>query len=101
MLTVERLFGYLHQAAQCYRQHTNGGGIVRYRILLSLLFLVLFCPVAFCQESQQNDLDLRHTIGSSLFLLGNIIPEDPIYAFQLDYGYRLTRKDVLIVEAIA
>lgn len=78
-----------------------GEGIVRHRILLSLLFLVLFCSLAFCQESQQNDLDLRHTIGSSLFLLGNIIPEDPIYAFQLDYGYRLTQKDVLIVEASA
>lgn len=78
-----------------------GEGIVRYRILLSLLFLVLFCSLAFCQDSQQNDPDLRHSIGSSLFLLGNIIPEDPIYAFQLDYGYRLTQKDVLIVEAIA
>jgi hypothetical protein len=76
-------------------------GLLRYTILLSLLFLVLFCPLALCQESQQDDPDPRHSIGSSLFLLGNIIPEDPVYAFQLDYGYRLTQKDVLIVEAIA
>jgi len=26
MLTVECLFGYLHQPAQGDRQHTNGGG---------------------------------------------------------------------------
>jgi hypothetical protein len=48
----------------------------------------------------QNDVDLKHSLGSSLFLLGNVIPEDAVYAFQLDYGYRLTQKDVLIVEGI-
>jgi hypothetical protein len=78
-----------------------GEGVVRYTILLALLFPVLFCSLAFCQDTQQDNPGLRHSIGSSLFLLGNIIPEDPVYAFQLDYGYRLTQKDVLIVEASA
>jgi len=48
----------------------------------------------------QNNEELKHSLGSSLFLLGNIIPEDAVYAFQLDYGYKLTEKDVLIVEGI-
>ena len=39
----------------------------------------------------------RHSIGSSLFLLGNI--GDSVRFMQLNYGYRLTPKDNFIVEA--
>ena len=56
--------------------------------------------VVFGQENMQNDVDLKHSIGSSLFLLGNIIPKEPVYAFQVDYGYRLTQENILIVEGI-
>ncbi|MFC2170414.1 hypothetical protein ACFLQJ_00385, partial [Calditrichota bacterium] len=62
---------------------------------------VMFCSLAFCQESVENDVDLKHYIGSSLFLLGNFIPEDPVYAYQLSYGYRLTLKDALFIDAKA
>ncbi len=42
----------------------------------------------------------RHAIGSSLFLLGNLAPGDPVYFFLLNYGYQLTPKDVIFAEAI-
>ena len=42
----------------------------------------------------------RHSIGSSLFLLGNLDTKEPPLYFQLNYGYYLTPKDVFITEAI-
>lgn len=43
----------------------------------------------------------RHWIGSSLFMLANLVPsEEPPSFFQLNYGYRLTPKDTVSVEAI-
>jgi len=47
---------------------------------------------------EKHDINRRHSVGSSLFQLGNI--QDSVYFFQLNYGYRLTQKDNLIVEAI-
>ena len=47
-------------------------------------------------------MNRRHSIGSSLFLLGNFLPGDPpypVYYGQLNYGYQLTRKDFILVEA--
>ncbi len=73
---------------------------MRNRIVLIIILLVFSCTIAFGQENMKNDADLKHSLGSSLFLMGNIIPEDAVYAFQLDYGYRLTQKDVLIIELI-
>jgi hypothetical protein len=50
-------------------------------------------------QADKQDVDLRHSIGSSLFLLGNIDTGDPVYYGQLNYGYRLTPKDNILVEA--
>ncbi len=50
--------------------------------------------------SEQLKSDWRHSIGSSLFLLGNFAPGDPPYFFQLNYGNRLSEKNVLFAEAI-
>ncbi|MDD4309690.1 MAG: hypothetical protein PHO32_04875 [Candidatus Cloacimonetes bacterium] len=47
-----------------------------------------------------NDVAFRHTIGSTLCMLRNIGADKPIYFGQLNYGYRLTPKDNLLVEAI-
>ncbi len=41
----------------------------------------------------------RHFIGSSLFTIANVFP-DPPHFVQLNYGYRLTRRDAVSVEAI-
>ena len=71
--------------------------------------LALSITRAFSQDSTQTDSVLvqkakqvlvrRHSIGSSLFLLGNFLPGDPVYYGQLNYGYQLTRKDFILVEA--
>ena len=37
-------------------------------------------------------------IGSSMFMLGNFLPEDRPDFFQLNFGYRPTEKDVLAME---
>jgi len=53
---------------------------------------------SFQVKKENNSLNQRHSIGSSLFLLGNI--NDSVNFFQLNYGYRLTPKDNIIAEAM-
>ena len=77
---------------------------------LSTIIFVLSITSAFSQVLAQTDSvsaqiekqypDRRHFIGSSLFLLGNLDTEEPPAYFQLNYGNQLTRKNVIIVEAI-
>jgi hypothetical protein len=62
------------------------------------LMIVLFSTVVFCQKENTEADFKRHSIGSTLFLLGNI--GDSVRFMQLNYGYRLTPKDNLTVEAI-
>jgi hypothetical protein len=50
------------------------------------------------QTAKEDFTFKRHSIGSTLFLLGNI--GDSVRFMQLNYGYRLTPKDNIIVEAI-
>ncbi len=47
---------------------------------------------------EKQDVKMRHSVGSSLWLLGNI--GDSVRFIQLNYGYRLSLKDNIIVEAI-
>lgn len=52
------------------------------------------------QDNQQAPQDeFKHFIGSTLFVLFNLSPDPPEY-YQLNYGYRITPKDVLSIEAI-
>lgn len=52
---------------------------------------------ASVQQEKQN-LNRRHSLGSTLFLLGNV--GDSVRFMQLNYGYRLSQRDNIIVEAI-
>ena len=49
-------------------------------------------------QAEKQDVKMRHSAGSTLFLLGNI--GDSVRFMQLNYGYRLSPKDNIIVEAI-
>ena len=72
------------------------------RTLITLI-IVLSVTSAFNQvfaQTGNQDLNRRHSIGSSLFLLGNLVPGDPPHFFQLNYGFQITQKAVFIVEAI-
>jgi hypothetical protein len=42
----------------------------------------------------------RHFAGSTLFILGNLTPGKPVYFFQLNYGYKVSKNEYLIAEAI-
>jgi hypothetical protein len=68
------------------------------KLISTTLVIVLFSTMVFCQTENTEADFKRHSIGSSLFLLGNI--GDSVRFMQLNYGYRLTPKDNLIVEAI-
>ncbi len=80
------------------------------KLISVTLFLVMFATEGFNQnltqadslsaQTKNKDLIRRHSIGSSLFLLGNFAKGDSPYFFQLNYGYRLTPKDNLVCEAI-
>jgi hypothetical protein len=78
--------------------------------ILSILIFCLSFQMVYSQDLTQTDsvsvqkekqsIYRRHSIGSSLFLLGNLAPGDPPNYFQLNYGYHLTRKEVVLAEAI-
>ena len=73
-----------------------------------ILILTMTVTLAFSQVSAQadsspaqaekQDVKKRHSVGSTLFLLGNI--GDSVRYMQLNYGYRLSPKENIIVEAI-
>jgi len=68
------------------------------KLILTTLVIAMFTSKAFCQTEKKDSAFRRHSIGSSLFLLGNI--RDSVRFMQLNYGYRLTPKDNIIVEAM-
>ncbi|KAA3612016.1 MAG: hypothetical protein D8M58_19915 [Calditrichaeota bacterium] len=73
-------------------------------ILFTAIIFLLLYSLAFSQNIQLDSTSVqtekKHFIGSSLFLLGNFVPGDPPNYFQLNYGYQITPKDFILVEAI-
>ena len=49
--------------------------------------------------TKSKDITWRHSVGSSLFMLGNFSDDKPCY-YQLNFGYKLTSKDIINLEAI-
>jgi len=66
-----------------------------------ILILVIFANTFSSLFSQSDNLNIeyRHFIGSTVFMLANLAPNPPNY-YQLNYGYRISRKDVISIEAI-
>jgi len=60
----------------------------------------MLSAIVFCQTEKKDSTFRRQSVGSSLFLLGNLTPGDPPCFLQLTYGYQPTKKDVIIVDAI-
>lgn len=67
------------------------------KLILATLTIALLSAPALCQDENKADFK-RHSAGSTIFLLGNI--GDSVRFMQLNYGYRLTQKDNILVEAI-
>ena len=68
------------------------------KTISTLLLITLYSAIVICQTEKPESEFRRHSAGSTLFLLGNI--GDSVNFMQLNYGYRLTKNDNLIVEAI-
>jgi hypothetical protein len=68
------------------------------KLISITLLIAMFSTMAFCQTENKEADFKRHSIGSSLFLLGNI--GDSVRFMQLNYGYLLSKKDNIIAEAI-
>ena len=67
-----------------------------------LTFLIGFLPagIIFAQPSQKNSTaTYKWYAGSSAFMLGNLSANSPSF-YQLNFGYRLTSKDMISLEAI-
>lgn len=75
-------------------------------IFISALFVTLNEDQVFANaDSQSPDVERtspygRQSLGSSLFLLGNLAPGDPPYYFLLNYGFQVNRNDFIFAEAI-
>jgi len=54
---------------------------------------------SFEAQTEKQEVDRPHSIGSSLFTLANALP-DPDYFYQLSFGYQFTPKDNIIIEAL-
>jgi len=54
-------------------------------------------PIDPQPEKFENSPTYRHSIGSSLFMLGNFLEDSPEYIL-LNYGYQLTKKDKIFIE---
>jgi hypothetical protein len=65
----------------------------------ALLVITLFSTfTVFGQPITQGD-NKKYFIGSTFFILANFAEDSPNY-YQLNYGYRITPKDVISIEAI-
>lgn len=71
------------------------------RILSIGIILVLTSSLKFhAQYAKHDSTYKKNFVGSTLFLLGNFIPNDPNPPnfFQLNFGHRITGKDVISLE---
>jgi hypothetical protein len=69
-------------------------------IMIAFILMIISTRNLKAQSIQQDSTYKRHYIGSSLYLSGNVIPNDPNSSeyVQLNFGYRITPKDVVSFE---
>lgn len=51
-------------------------------------------------SNQKHDDENPYFIGTSAFLLINLVPNPPLYFGQIDFGYHFSKKDILVLEAL-
>ncbi|RYM33771.1 hypothetical protein ERX46_07325 [Brumimicrobium glaciale] len=75
--------------------------ILRKKLLVILMFSASFVfgqkADAIDSSKRESQIKHRNSLGSSFFMLGNLLEDAPDYVL-LTYGYRLTKKDRLFVE---
>ena len=73
---------------------------MKIKVLLALIFVISSFSTSICQTQAADSTFKKYFIGSTFFVLGNFIPDDPNSPdfVQLNLGYRLTQKDVVSIE---
>ena len=70
------------------------------KIIQIITILFATTVTVFGQSTTQDDDYKKHFIGSTLFVIATPISSPSPEYLQLNYGYRITTKDILSVEAI-
>lgn len=65
-------------------------------ILLLVLLAIALNPI-YGQEKAQDTTYKKYFIGSTAFMLANLLPNPPLF-YQLNFGHRITKKDVVFIE---
>ena len=78
------------------------------KLIVTTLAIAMITCMAFSQndtltesvsvQTEKQHIDRKHSIGISLFMIMNFFP-DPAAYYQINYGYRFTPKDAIVVEA--
>lgn len=66
--------------------------------MLTFTFIAIFVLQLNAQFAKTDSAYKKHFIGSSLFMLGNLDSKNRPDFVQLNFGYRLTGKDVVSIE---
>ncbi len=69
-------------------------------LFISLVFILIWAPQLKAQYAKTDSTHKKWFIGSTLFLLGNLAPTNTPDFVQLNFGYRLTGKDVISLELV-
>jgi len=81
-----------------HHRNTKGGMMMK-KMSIFLVISLVGASHALAETDEGDGKAKKHFIGSTAFMLANLAPDSPNY-YQLNYGYRLTPKDVISVEAI-
>jgi hypothetical protein len=67
--------------------------------ILIVLSVFIYTTTVFSQDTSSDNKIKKHFIGTSLLLLANLTPNQPDY-YQINYGYRFTPKDAILVDIV-
>ncbi|GLR18050.1 hypothetical protein [Portibacter lacus] len=68
------------------------------QVIIVIAALVLLSTSLSGQIGSQNSETKKYFIGSTFFMLGNLLPQNKPDFVQLNLGYRITPKDVVSIE---
>jgi hypothetical protein len=70
------------------------------RKIVVLFMVIIMTNSVLGQKANQDTTFRRFFIGSTFMMLGNLLSSEETDFFQFNFGYRITPKDVVSVEAI-
>ena len=68
------------------------------KVRLVVCFILISVGISYAQTTKQDSIYKKHFISTSLWSVMNLFPE-PADFYELNYGYRFTSKDAIIINA--